>query len=449
MARPQGNKLQAEEYYLGRWYDPSIVNVLHDFDNGKDFTFADAADNFSIYALQADADSRIQLDRGATMGARQQIQFQFLAAAGVSTTCVFVNPTSHNIVITDISEIHSAAGTDAGAVTAVITHETAAGQAPGAGSSVMTNTFNFKGAANTLQRATLAAVDGLGRVNTVLIVKPGERLSLQVTGVVTALAGVVVTLSVAPGTKESLALYSIKANGSLATQGIFLANRDLVAQGVWMVWSTAGTDAGAVTVDLTIENVNSGTPAPGTGASILAAAQNVKLTANTPANVPLSGTAANLLMRAGNRLSVKFTGTLTALAGVVVAVSLGPTGGVTGALGELDINFSIQANASNLTQGVFVADQDYVLVDGSFVVSTASAAGTITFTIDKGVVAPGAGTAMLNAALATTTANTVGVGVLNVSRRTRMISRGDLVSVLLATPGAEAGLVASLSLQKA
>lgn len=450
MGRPQGNKLQAEEYYLGRWYDPSIANVLHDFDNNKDWTFADPTDTFSIFALNADLDSRIQLDRAALFGARQQASFLFNATAGFSTQTFFINSTSHNIVVTGIQELHSTAETAAGTLTAVVTHESINGQAPGTGAVVMTNAFNLKGTANTLQTATLLSVDGLGRVVPFLVMAPGDRLSVLQggTATVTALAGVALTVSLAPGTKESLAQYSMKANASIATQGIFLANRDLVAQSVWMVWSTAGTDAGTVTADLTIENTNTGTPAPGSGTSILAAAQSVKLTANTPVKVPLSATAANLLMRAGYRLSLKMTGTLTALAGLNVGVAFGPSGGVVGALGEVDVNFNINANAANVTQGIWIADQDYILVDASFVVATASASGTITITIDKGVTAPGGGTVTFTA-LATTTANTVGVGVLNVSRRTRMISRGDLVSALIATPGAEAGLVVSLSLQKA
>ena len=454
MARPQGNKLQAEEYYLGRWYDPSIANVLHDFDNSKDITFADAADNFSIFALQGDADARIQLDRGATMGARQQIPFYFNAApalGGLGAQHFFVNCTTHNIIVTGISEIHATAENAAGTSTAVITHDLS-GQAPGAGTVLMTNTFNLKATANTVQTATLLAVDGLGRPNTNLILKPGDRLSVLVGGSATpsALAGCLITVSVAPGTKESLALYNMLANGSIATQGIFLANRDLVATSVWMVWSTAGTNGGTVTADLTLENTNSGTPAVGSGTSILAAAQSVKLTANVPVQVALSGTAANLLLRAGYRLSLKMTGTLTALAGLVVGVAMGPSGGPAGCVGEVDVTFQLNANGSQATQGFWIADQDYEVADGSLVAGTASTSGTVNITIDKGVTAPGGGTAAFSATMSTATANTVQVGTLSVSRRNRLISAGDKVSVLLAgTLGSGAGYVVALTLKKA
>lgn len=431
MARAQGSFRQAWGYYWSRWSDSvAYSNVPHDINNDTAISAADPTDSISIPLVSADLNSRVHLDRAAQLGARNNQKFAFNAAGGLVTQCFFINSTGRTIIVTEIEELHSTAETAAGTATAVVTHDMA-GQAPGAGTVVMTNTFNLKATANTVQAGTLLAVDALGRGNLGLQLAPGDRLSIAVggTATITALAGVVLNVFTAAGAKELTYVYNVNANATIANQSFALANRDLVVTGVYMSWSAAATNGSAVTADITIET---GTTAPAGGTTILAAAQSVKGAINTPVSVPLSATAANLILRAGNRLSVKMTGTLTALAGLVIVVTVGPIGGLA-YIGESQATFTMNANASlAAAQGFFIADRDYEVVDASAVWATAATdAGGVTYdiTIDKGVVAPGS----TNSCLATTpslkgTANTVSVPGINTSRRQRLMSQGDLLT---------------------
>ena len=119
----------------------------------------------------------------------------------------------------------------------------------------MTNSFNLKGTANTTQYASLLGYTWNGKPNASLILAPGDRLTLLVggTATITALAGVVLTVFVAPGFKELIYTYNMQANGSIATQSFGLLNRDAVVESVWMTWSAAATNAGTVTAAVTID----------------------------------------------------------------------------------------------------------------------------------------------------------------------------------------------------
>ena len=448
MGRSSGNFRQAWGYLFSRWGDPSAyADTLHDINNSVALSWADAADTTSIPAFTVDSDSLVHVNSAAVYGARQSANFFLNTAGAMVSQSFFVAPRA--MAITAIEELHSTAETAAGTATAVITHDLA-GQAPGTGTVVMTNSFNLKATANTVQSGTLLAVNAaLGTPAAGIVLAAGDRLSILIggTATITALAGVVITLFSRPGFKELDYTYN-NATATIATQSFGLANRDLEVTSVWMTWSTAGTDAGAVTADVTIE---SGTTAPGSGTSCLAAAQSVKLAANTPVLVPLSATASHLLLRAGYRMSVKMTGTLTALAGLIVTVSTGPVGAFV-YIGEVRAAFNLLANASQGTQGFWIADRDYEVVDFSAVASTAGTDGgavTIDCTIDKGVVAPGAGSSCLaGTGNLKSAANTVLTPGVNTQRRQRLMSQGDLLSVKTSgTLTALAGVTATVSLQ--
>lgn len=415
----------------------------HDFTNNIPLTWSDAADVTSIHGLLVDPDSRVRLDRETHLGARIPLQFSLLATGGLATETFFIAPRA--MVITDVFEIHSTAETAAGTATAVVTHETGT-QAPGAGTAVMTNTFNLKATANTVQTATLNAPTGSGDPNAALVLAQGDRLSITVggTATITALAGVVLTVWVAPGHKENYTQFFMAS--SVATQAIGLFNRDQVVTAAYLVYSHAASGAPTITLDITQE---SGTTAPGSGTTILGAAQAVDNTTavNTVYSLPLSGTAANLVIRAGNRLSIKSSGSWSGLAGVCVVVVTQAIGAM-GYYGQSDAGIAILANGSVLTQGFLIADRDYEVVDWSAGWGTASgAAGTLDLTIDKGVVAPGAGSSALAGTSALSgTANTVSVPGVNTSRRQRLASRGDLISIKVGSPSATAGLYTGLSL---
>ena len=88
---------------------------------------------------------------------------------------------------------------------------------------------------------------------------------------------------------------------------------------VWESHQIAGTDAGAVTVDL--EKLTSG-QALDAGTTMFAAAQSLKSTINTPVNVALTATIASRQLARGDRLALKDGGVLTAVAGLAVTVVL-------------------------------------------------------------------------------------------------------------------------------
>lgn len=81
------------------------------------------------------------------------------------------------------------------------------------------------------------------------------------------------------------------------------------------VHQTAGTDASAVTLDL--EKLT-GTTAPGSGVSMLSSTLSLKATASTVQKATVTTTNANRTLAAGDRVALKETGTLTAVANVSV-----------------------------------------------------------------------------------------------------------------------------------
>lgn len=118
-------------------------------------------------------------------------------------------------------------------------------------------------------------------------------------------------------------VYRQNANGSLADEAFFIATRACEVVAVSEVHATAGTDVGAVNLQVTKDT---GTNAPGAGTDLLTnntnAGFNLKGTANTVQAGTLTATAATKKLAAGDRLSVDFAGTLTTLAGVVVTVTV-------------------------------------------------------------------------------------------------------------------------------
>lgn len=85
------------------------------------------------------------------------------------------------------------------------------------------------------------------------------------------------------------------------------------------VHQTAGSDAGAVTVSL--EKLT-GTTALDSGTDVLSTALSLKATANTVQTGTLTSTLGARTLAAGNRLALKDTGTLTAVANVTVLIEL-------------------------------------------------------------------------------------------------------------------------------
>jgi hypothetical protein len=421
-------------------YGGNLSTTNKDFGNNVGLSWSNAANDTSIEGIRVDTDGLIVQAGSAEIPIPQSMDFYLVANGSLANQTFFI--ADRAMVITGIQEVHGALGTDAGAVTGAVFKDTGT-QGIGGGASTMVGTFNLKGTINTPQVATLLGVDGIGNPGGGIQLAAGDRLSFIFAGVLTSLANVVVSVAATPGFKEQPAIYSMLANVSLANQSFFLANRDMKLVGVNILYDVKGSDAGAVTIDLFHDT---GTNAPDAGTSVLAAPISVKQTARTVYSAALAASAATLSFAASDRLSIKFNGVLTGLSGVCVVAYFQSANN--GCISQIEKTYTMLANGSIATTSVFVADRDYEVVDFSGVWSTASGGGgTADLTIDKGTSAPGAGATSLSGAIGLAgAANTVVVAGLSASRRARLLSKGDRLTVKMAAIAATAGFTGTVSL---
>ena len=371
-------------------------------------------------------------------------------------------------VIWGITEIHKTAGNDAGAVTGYVSHETGT-QAPGGGVTVMSQTFNLKGTANTLQTATLVETPSAGLTansattlgNHPIVLQKGDRLSFVFTGTLTTLAGVVVSVTLTPGNNNLQAVYYVNSNADLSNQTFYIANRDgMKVQRIDFCWAT--NFATNVTLQVTKDT---GTTAPGQGTSLFSGGTAIKIdgsasSANTVVTPALTATAATLQLAAGDRIGVAYSATTTGT-GMCICVTFAPI-----YAGRTDAVWQLGANAQQqVAQCFFLADRSYEVEDVSEVHGTAAGgAATIAITIDKGTTAPGGGTKFQNNAGSLTfnlnaTANTVQVGdstnstgpITLTSLRNRSLQAGDRLGVNIASGASQslANVCVTVSLKAA
>ena len=336
--------------------------------------------------------------------------------ASIGTTPFFIADQAYTVLA--ISYVNKTAGNGASPV-ASVTKDTGT-QAPGAGVTMMTGTFDCTTTANTVLNATLTATTAN------LTMAAGDRLSVLFGGTLTTLAGVVITVTLQPTAASETAQIFWRANGDIATTTVFQANRDMVVTGVKAIYGTAF--AAAVTIDLTKDT---GTTAAGGGTSVLAATMAGDGTINTVLSPALAASAATLAMAAGDRLAVKFSATTTGALFCLV-VTFAPI------YNRKEVTWQLAPNAQQqVAQCFFIADRYYELVDGSCIFDvTAGGAAKLAITIDKGTTAPGAGSSV-----DTTNAN-AGFDMNATARTTQYITPAALHLRLL-SPGDRLGLKVS------
>lgn len=102
--------------------------------------------------------------------------------------------------VSEVIETHTVLGTDGGDVTVDVKKCTGT-QAPSAGTSVLSSTFNLKSTINT----PVSKVRGQGLATSLVTrtVKAGERLCLDFTGTQTAVEGVAVQIVLVPLRKST------------------------------------------------------------------------------------------------------------------------------------------------------------------------------------------------------------------------------------------------------
>lgn len=409
--------------------------------NNETLKSINAAGTGFVDMMSVGADDQVRLVGEVVKPFRQSVTLTVPLNAGMVDQCVFIVPYAMKVV--GIQEIHATAGDDAGAVTINLTKDTAT-TAPGAGTTIMSGTFNAKGTANVLQSATLTgtAAD--------LTLAAGDRIGVNFTGTIATLAGLVITLIVEPGGKGGWAIYR-SVTGGIADQCFYVANLPRKVAAIYYVHSTKGTDNGAVNVQVTKDTT---TNAPGAGTDLLTNNTNAgfdcKGANNTVQTGTLTATEANLWLAPGDRLSVDFAGVTTALAGAVVVVVFEQH-----YERMKEVSLIGTANADCVDRCFFLADRTYYVRDARYVNATAGTDGgavTMQLTVDKLTDAPGAGTDILsnntNAGFSCkTTASTVVLGTF-ISEGLRCIPPGHRLSADFAgTTTSLAGAVCTVLLE--
>lgn len=121
------------------------------------------------------------------------VSYVMNANASLADQAFFIADRRYEVIA--IAQIHSTAGSDASAVNLQVTKDDGT-EAPGAGDNLLTNNsdagFDLKGTANTKQAGTLTATTANLRLAV------GDRLAVDYAGVLTAVVGVVVTVTLAP-----------------------------------------------------------------------------------------------------------------------------------------------------------------------------------------------------------------------------------------------------------
>jgi hypothetical protein len=418
--------------------------------NGWDNDFQQRAMNATagsnpISLIGTDSLNNPLVNGGAVRGFTTEITYNVSANGKISTSRFFTN--SNDDTPLEIVAIKCTFATAAGsALTAYVSKEKA-GQAPGAGTSTMSGTFNLNATANTVQSATLAA----SLLSKAVTIQPGEHLSIKLSAAVGSLAGLLITVYVRPFTQSAIATYARAANGDIATATMYLnVIPGQVVRAVAFSCSVASTDAGAVTGDVTKDT---GTNAPGAGTSILAATVNLKtITPNTATYPTLATSSATKTMAAGDRLAFKLTGTPTALAGLVVTVFFN-----TSATEYKVIPVSLW-DAPATDRNLYLSDGHYIVSDFWMTWSTASTSNFQMLTKDTGTNAPGAGTDLLtdntNQGIDTNATANTPVGSLLLSavstKPTLWVAADNRLSVdSTGTTGSLAGVFAAILLRRA
>jgi len=215
-----------------------------------------------------------------------------------------------------------------------------------------------------------------------------------------------------------------RANGDIATQSFFTANRDMVITGVKAVYGTAFATSTTINV-----MKDTGTTAAGGGTSVLAAAMAGDGTINTVLSPALTATASVLSMAAGDRLSLKFSATTTG-ALLCVMVSFQPI------YNRKEVTWQLAPNAQQqVAQCFFIADRAYEVVDATCVFDVAAGgAAKLGVTIDKGTTVPGGGNVVQ-------TDNASAGFDMNATARTVQYMTPATLHLRLLSPGDRLGLV--------
>ncbi len=374
-----------------------------------------------VVGMGVDSDGNITMGGGASVQPLwQSAVFSFDANAGLVDQPFFI--CNQGYLVKAIYEIHAVAC--AVASTTAVVRKAASGVTTANGTALMTSTFALDGTAETQQTATLSTNQS------VLTLAAGDRLAVDFSSAtLTTLSGVVIVVFLQPlGIPTVDVTYAVQANATLADAQFFVANDRYTIYAARCSVGTVGSSTPKVQI-----TKDTSTNAPGAGTDLLTNNSNngfalgTALTTNNATQVATFATTAGLLnMATGDRLSVDFNGTLTAVAGVVITVSLIPTQAA-----RTEVTYFFPGASVNTDQCFFIADRNYRATIASEIHAVA-AGGTSTCQITKDTAtdAPGAGTDLLLSAFDLNgTAQTVDVDLLAAAPYTTHLKAGDRLSI--------------------
>jgi hypothetical protein len=116
-------------------------------------------------------------------------------------------------------------------------------------------------------------------------------------------------------------------NASSVDDWAFIADRAYQVMSIKAIYSVAGGSSAAVSVRKILAAGTTTAPGAAVGTNVKefqSAAFDLTATANTPQTGTLVGTAADLLLAAGDKIGLDFSGTLTSLAGGNITIELKP-----------------------------------------------------------------------------------------------------------------------------
>ena len=126
------------------------------------------------------------------LSTEQYLEATFYGASSIADVQFWTAPVKCEVVA--VREVHATAGSDGSAVTGTI-RRCQGTEAATAGDDLLGSTkIDFKGTALTEQKFDAADSGELTSTTANLTLEAGDRLSLDVTGTTTALAGVIVTV---------------------------------------------------------------------------------------------------------------------------------------------------------------------------------------------------------------------------------------------------------------
>ena len=339
-------KAASEAAWLKRLKNEDITGIDHAASN--DFArLAKNASDVDVEVWRVGTPGYLLLNGEAFRGNRTTKCFNLATQASQADQAFFIADRKYKIH--GIKEIHATKSSVA--LDAAVIKRCENTQAPADGIA-LTSSFLLTGDNDTLQTCTLVT-DARSDGTKVLELNEGDRLAIDYTGTLTALAGLVIMVEMSPGNESETVTFAMNANGDLSDQAFFIANRPMTIVAAKAIHSTLGTNGSAVTFQLTKDT---GTDVPGAGTDLLSAAISLKAAINTVQELAFATTPGLLRLAPGDRISIDFAGTLTAVAGLVVTVEIAPM------YGRKEVTYNLNKNGNMVDEAFFIADRDYEIV---------------------------------------------------------------------------------------